>query len=136
MARVRGVKFTGPFFQGDPRKKFAANVVSFMATVAAAGEADVRARTANTPRYSRQQSPYHEPVQRYVRGRIRSVAGKPWRAYAVISTNTEGMGRTRAISIKAAASVIEQRSHPFRNAKNAVKRAADRSAKDLLRGLT
>ena len=131
---AKGIRFSGPFFTGDPGKKFAANVRDFMATVAKAGEADVRARMASTRRTSRGKR-NHDPTQTYVRGRVRSLSGKPWRAYAVVSP-VPGGSRAHAVSVMAAASVLETRSHPFRNAKNAVRRAADASAKALLRGLT
>lgn len=140
MARTRrvskGVKFSGPFFQGDPGKKFADNVKGFMAEVAKAGEADVKARMASTPRLTARRPAGDRRTESYVVGRVRSLSGKPWRAYAVVSPSTQVLGRAEAISVRAAASVLEGRSHPFRNAKNAIRRAADGAAKKLLRGLT
>jgi hypothetical protein len=71
------IDLTGPFFQYDPVKRYAANVIDMLEAFAEEGESDVRA----------QASPYSASgaFVEGVRGRVRSLGGKQWKATAVIS---------------------------------------------------
>lgn len=69
------VDLSGPFFQGDPSKRFLQNVHEMMVAVGDEGE---RAVQSVYPVYS-------GAGREGVHGRAASVSGKPWMATAVIS---------------------------------------------------
>ncbi len=138
MARRRGtpsfsIDFSGPFFDRDPAATVKANITSLMATIAADGERDVRGRILAAEGSMTQPTGH---TARHVRGRVQSLAGRPWRATAVVSMNTTGMNRRQAIRTQAAASGIEARFHPFRRTAADIRRGARAAAKaDLAKGL-
>jgi hypothetical protein len=68
-------------------------------------------------------------------GRTVSYSGKPWWLTAVISANTDGMGRDDAIRTKAAAASVERRFHPFRRVATAMRRSRAVLAANLVEGL-
>lgn len=118
------VSMTGPFFRGDPVKTFRQNIRDLMVELTEASERDVkeRMRPANVTGYTSSR----------VVGRTRAISGKPWAVTAVVSANTAGLNRRQAIRVKAAASVIESRRHPFRRAATGTRRHIKT---DLAKGL-
>lgn len=78
MARTRTtIDLSGPFFAYDPVKRYSENVITMLEAFAREGEEDLRA----------QASPYSDSGAFVggIEGRVRSLAGKQWRATAVIS---------------------------------------------------
>jgi hypothetical protein len=129
--------FSGPFFTGDPVKKFAENKRDFMEAVAEAAAADVRQQLAagqgGRAPISSGVSPAR--VSEHVVGRVRSLSGKEWKATAVVSINNRGHSRAQGVALMAASSLVEGRVHAFRRtASSARKGKADVAM--LLRGLT
>ena len=74
-------------------------------------------------------------VADHVVGRTSSVTGKPWAVSATISAYTAGMSADEAISTRAAASVVESRTHAFRRTAGRLRRARAVNAVELTRGL-
>lgn len=113
------VRFEGPFFSGDPAKKFDRNVHDVMEDIAEWGEHRVKERLsgAGTGR-----------TRNLYRGRVVSVSGKAWRRTAVISPNTSGMSREEAISIMAAAHELEYGHTPGRSRHDPLGRGRGRHA--------
>lgn len=107
------VELSGPFFRADPAKRVAENIVDLLEYLADYGEKYVKGQIAGKagrmPRYT------GWTFDRIV-GRVTSETGKKWWRNAVVSANTDGMGREDAIRTKAAAATIEKRWHPFRRA--------------------
>lgn len=130
MNRAFRVDFKGPFFQRDPIKMVKANITAMMDALGQEGERDVRSQIAALPMAH---STGHTAA--HVRGRVRSLTGKPWKATAVVSVQVAGMTRAKAIRTKAAASSIEGRWHPFRKTTAAMKRSRAVIAADLTKGL-
>lgn len=121
---IRGVTFSGPFFTRDPKRTLADNYKRLMDEIARAGEAEVKARMTGigTGR-----------TRSRIRGRTKSLAGKPWKVTAVISPDTSGLSAKDAISVMAAASEIESRHHVFRRTTASLKRF--RKTVDLSKGM-
>ena len=138
---TKGIEYRGPFFERDPRKTFERNVAEFMADVAREGERMVVEQTGMAGREG-------AAVRPYIRGRTRSLAGKPWKVTAVVSVTTGGLDKAGAIRIKAIGAGRKQsvtkagrligttrgfegRTHAFRKVRNAIRRAlrADRLTK-------
>lgn len=98
-----GLRFSGPFFQRDPRASFQANRLLFMERMAEIGEAEVRRRIAGAPR--RTPGPSYSGM--FIRGRVKAAdSGKRWRATAVISAYggivEAGLSKADAIQVQAA----------------------------------
>lgn len=101
MARKPGIttiQFDGAFFAKDVRKTFRQNARALMDRVAEVGETEVKRRIAAAPR----RSPGPSYSGGYVRGRRKSLSGKPWSLTAVISADTTGLSRRDAIRVQAA----------------------------------
>ncbi|HXJ66729.1 MAG TPA: hypothetical protein VNN79_23470, partial [Actinomycetota bacterium] len=96
------VSTKGPFFQGDPTKKWADNKRAFMERWAEMGEADVRGRlrAGQASRYPLGMGLGR--VSDHVRGRVVSLTGKHWKATGVVSVNTSGLSDAKAIKVMAA----------------------------------
>lgn len=125
MARRPGIEYSGPFFTADPSKTFRRNVRDLMQTIADEGEA-----------YAKSQTPTKTGATRdRITGRTRSLTGRAWAVTAVVSVNTAGLSRARAISARAAAAGIERRAHPFRRTTSALRRVRGDAIASLLRGL-
>lgn len=127
------VSASGAFFQRDPVRTFRANLRDAMAEMAESGEADVKARMQQGEG-SRQPMRGITPVRvsGHVVGRVRSLAGKPWAATAVVSINNRGLTPRQGITLMAAGSRIEAQSHPFRRAASGVRKWV---RTDLAKGL-
>ena len=136
------IEYTGPFFARDPKLTFRQNIRRVMDAIAEWGEGEVRAQMAGigTGRTARS-----------YRGRTRSLAGKRWAVTAVVSPSTQGLGRSEAISLMAAAHEIEYghaparlRGQPLGRGKGrhivsrvarALRRFRDRLQAELLKGI-
>lgn len=128
------IKKDGPFFQGDPAKKFQANVEAMMKGYAEAGEADVIGQLRSGEGGRAEVSHGVGRVSDYVHGRVASLNGKHWHRTAVVSVNNHGLSREQGIALMAAAASLEARFHAFRKAKARLGRAKAANI-DLLKGL-
>jgi hypothetical protein len=129
------IKTTGPFFKGDPLKKWADNKQAFMARWAEMGEADVRGRLiAGQSRRAPLRGITPNRVSGHVVGRVRSLSGKDWRATAVVSINNRGFSTAQGVRLMAAAAYLERTGHALRRAKGALRRAKAVNI-DMLKGL-
>jgi hypothetical protein len=132
---VTTIKMDGPFFTKDPAKTFRQNVRVMMDAIAAEGEADVRAQLRAGQAQRAVVTGTGGRVADDAVGRTTSVSGKRWAVTAVVSANRAGLPRAQAISLRAAASVIEGRLHPFRKTKNRIGRSRKTNMSELLKGL-
>lgn len=133
---VTTIDMSGPFFKSDPRKTFRQNVRVMMDAVAAEGEKDVKAQleAGNAAR---------APIRRlgtahtsdHVVGRTKSLTGQRWAVTAVVSAHRPGLTRVQSISLRAAASSVESRLHPFRKTKNRIGRSRKTNMSELLKGI-
>lgn len=122
------VRLTGPFFQLDPDKVVAKNIVALLGDFAQEQAGEVRrlmeSRSGAMPFWTGR-------TASTVEGRVSNLSGRNWHRHAVVSTNTAGMSRKDAIRIKAAGSTIERRWHPF----SRVARKSRKITRDLTKGL-
>lgn len=128
------VALEGPFFRGDPKKTFYANLRDLNDKIAAELEQDVRADIlANEPAM-----PYWTGFTRdHVLGyTTSSVTGKRWAVYGAVGLPTAGFDATQARRTKAAGASIEGRFHPFARARRAVYHSRALLTADLTKGLT
>lgn len=128
------IKMTGPFFQGDPGKKFKDNVREFMGALAAEGEKDVRGQLASGEGGRASLRLGLGRVSQHVVGRTKALTGKQWKATAVVSVNNTGLAKGQAIRLMAAASLLESRGHAFRKTRGRLTRASAANI-DMLKGL-
>jgi hypothetical protein len=127
------VALSGPFFTRNVRKTVRQNISDFEDAIAAFGQE--RARTLIQARQGAMPNYTGRTRDRTV-GRTRAEArrgGKKWQVTAVISANTDGLGRRDAIRTKAAAAGIERRFHVFRSTTFAIR--ARMQTVNLTRGL-
>lgn len=129
------IKKTGPFFEGDPLKKWDANVQALMAGYAKEGEADVVGQLRSGESGRAEVSNGVGRVSDYIHGRVASLGGKRWHRTAVVSVNNHGLlSKQQGIALMAAASLLEARLHAFRKTKGRLARARAANI-DLLKGL-
>lgn len=94
------IELEGPFFERDPRRTFRANARRLMERAAQVGEAEVKRRIAGSPR--RTAGPSFSA--RFIRGRIKSLSGKPWQVTMVVSADTTPLDGPGARRVQAALS--------------------------------
>lgn len=93
------MQFTGPLFMRDPAKTFVENVRRMMEGIAEEGEkAAVAMISASEGGRSPITAASPNRVSQHVRGRVKSLAGKPWTFWAVISVNPAGVSLGARIS--------------------------------------
>jgi hypothetical protein len=126
------VELNGNFFRRDPRKTVKGNIRKMMEAMAPEAErlvkTQIEARAGSMPYYTGRTTDN-------IVGRAQSVSGKSWAATMVVSANTSGMSRGDAIRIKASASGIERRWHPFKRVASALRRSRAVLAANLTEGL-
>lgn len=120
----------GPFFKVDPRKTFRANARVMLQAVADEGEKAVKSRS---PYYTGSKGDPNAHIRDFIKGRVKSLSGKPWAMTAVVSSlfhfyNTQN-GRHYGYGRK-----LEARTKFFRRGIATV-RPERREAEKLLRGL-
>lgn len=129
------IDLSGPFFRKDPTKTFRQNIRVLMDAIAAEGEEDVKAqlRAGNAGR---------KPIRRlgdhtsdHVIGRTRSLKGKRWAVTAVVSVNNSGYSRAQGVSLMAAASSVESRTHAFRRTAARLRKARAVNSVELTKGM-
>lgn len=100
MARrsVFAIEYDGPFFERDPTKTFRKNVRRLMERMATVGEAEVKRRIAQAPR--RTAGPSYSG--RFIRGRVKSLAGRPWATTMVVSADVSSLDGPGARRVQAA----------------------------------
>jgi hypothetical protein len=132
---VTTIDLSGPFFRHDPVKTFRQNVRVLMDAIAAEGEKDVRAQlvAGNSRRAVIRRIGDH--TSDHVVGRTRSLAGTRWATTAVVSVNNSGWSQAQGISLMAAASSVEGRTHAFRKTKNRIGRTRKTNMSELLKGI-
>lgn len=121
---------SGPFFTKDPRKTFRQNARVMLEAIAEEGEKAVQARA---PYYTGDKGDPNAHIRDFIRGRVRSLKGKPWALTAVVSSlfhmfNTQG-GKHYGYGRK-----LERKSRFFRRGIATVRKQR-REAEHLLRGL-
>jgi hypothetical protein len=124
------VETSGPFFRVDPRKTFRQNARVMLEAIAEEGEKAVKARA---PYYTGDKGDPNAHIRDYIRGRVKSLRGKPWALTAVVSSlfhmfNTYG-GRHYGYGRK-----LERKQRFFRRGIATVRKQR-REAENLLRGL-
>lgn len=136
MARLGGIRTkgrittSGPFFARDPGDTFSRNAAKMMEAFAREGETEARTRIRSIPpagvRTGRTRSK--------LLGRAKAIAGRPWRATAIV-----GIPRIQAgpdpIATYAALARIESAAHPMRATTNALRRARAVNTAELTKGL-
>lgn len=127
------IDFSGPFFQRDPNKQFAENVRDYLQEVVDMAAADVRQQlqAGESGRAPIRAIGPRARVSQFIRGRVESLTGKPWRYHGVVSPDRTGLDAKQAIALYAAASRVERRIHAF--ARTA--RATRRQKTDLTKGM-
>lgn len=138
---MAGTKFvttidrSGPFFTKDPGKTFRKNILTMMDAIAAEGEADVKAQLRSGNAGRAPISAIGDHVSEHAVGRTRSLNGKRWEVTAVVSVNNSGLTRAEGISLMAAASLVERRTHAFRRTAQRLRRARGINVTELLKGI-
>lgn len=126
----------GPFFRRDPAKTFRQNVRTLMDAVVAEGERDIRAQLRAgeaTRKPMRGISP--ERVSEHVKGRTSNLAGRRWAVSGIVSVNNRGFTPKQGITLMAAASRLEQRTHAFRRTTTRIRRTRAANLDELLAGI-
>lgn len=128
----QSVTFTGPFFAKDPAKTLRNNIRDMLEEIAETAEREVRQQlSAGEGSRATLAAIPNGRVSHFVRGRVASLTGKPWKLHAVISPDTSRLSATQAISVMAAASKLERRTHAFARTSRAIRAGR----KDLAKGL-
>ena len=126
------VDLKGPFFERDPKKTIRHNIRDMLDALVAEMEKDVKVQMEGK---SGSMPAWTGWTRDHVVGRTSSLAGKRWGLTAVVSANTAGMDRSKAIRTQAAAASIEARFHPFRRTTSAARRARAVLVANLVKGL-
>jgi hypothetical protein len=126
------VTLEGNFFKRDPKKTLRKNVRNMVEALAEElddlVQGQIEARAGSMP-FSTGWSAKHTV------GRAESLTGNDWGTWAVASANTQGMDAGDAKRTLAAASSIEGRFHPYRNARSAVYRSRALLTADLTKDM-
>jgi len=129
------VDLSGPLFQRDPGKTLRGNIRKMMAGVAAEGERIVRENLRAGQAGRAPISALGDRVADHAIGRVTSLTGKHWMATAVVSVNNSGFSPKQGISLMAAASSVEGRSHAFRALYRDLQRSRAVARANLTEGL-
>ena len=115
------VELDGPFFTRDVRRTVRQNITEFEEAIAAYGQERARGALAGKrgaiPRWT---GWTHGRIIGRTQAEMRR-GGKAWQVTAVVSANTDQLGRREAIRTKAAASSIEGRFGIFRRTTFAIR---------------
>lgn len=129
------VDLSGPFFERDPGKTLRGNIEKMMEALAAEGERSARSALQSSEGSRAPIRLIGDHVSAHVVGRVRSRAGKKWRASAVVQVYNEGLDQRRGRSLMAAASVVEKRTRVFRNLRRSIAQARAVLAANLTEGI-
>jgi len=129
------VDLSGPFFQGDPGAKLGDNIRRMMAGLAEEGQRLVMGELRAGESSRQALGMGLGRVSDHVRGRVKSLTGKQWKASAVISVNNSGLSAAQGIKLMAAASGLEARFKPFRRTTLAIGRSRKILSANLAQGL-
>lgn len=130
------IDLSGPFFAADFGRVYGKNVERMMEAFAREGEADVRntLRAGEAGRAPIRQLGDHTSA--HAVGRVESLSGKHWHAFAVVSVNNSGFSAKQGISLMAAASRVEGVTHAFRRTAGRLRKARALNAAELIKDLT
>lgn len=136
MTTATTVVLEGPFFTHDPQKTILQNLHQAMEGYASEGEKVVRQLllAGSAQRDTISQIPSSR-VAEYAIGRVRSLTGRAWVAAAVVSVNNSGLSPNAGISLMAAASFLEQRTHAFAKTARAFRVMAKILRANLTKGI-
>lgn len=134
MAFKTTIKKDGPFFHGDPAKTFRENAHNLMLSVASEGASDVIGQLKAGESNRRPIAALGDRVSDHVAGELRKTPAGP-NYQAVVFVRNRGLSRKGAISLMAAASVVESKVHAFRKTKGRMARARAINSAELLKGL-
>ena len=109
------IDFDGPFFTRDPGLTVMLNVQKMMQGIAEEGAAIVRERMLTGQGQRALVRLLDDRVRDHVVGRTRSVAGKQWYIAAVVQVYNKGLSAAEGLSLMAAASYVERRTHAVRD---------------------
>lgn len=126
---------TGPFFKGDPVRRFRSNIKVMMDDVAAEGQKDVQNKLRSgqgrrAPVYALRRSSRARVADNVV-GRTKSLSGKQWKVTATVSVNAAGLPKAARTSLFVAAARVERQTGAFRRANVKI----DKAASKLLEGV-
>lgn len=129
------IDLSGPFFQKDPALTLRGNIQRMMAALAEEGEKSARDAFGQSESSRQPISLLGDRVSAHVKGRVVSLAGKQWRASAVVSINNSGFAASQGVSLMAAASSVERRTHVMRNLSRSIRTARAILAANLTAGI-
>jgi hypothetical protein len=128
------IRKDGPFFQADPAKTFATNVHDLMLAVAREGARDVIGQLRSGEGGRKPISRLGDRVTDHVTGEMRSFPPGPSYSATVFVAN-RGYSVREAVSLMAAASVLESRLHAFRKTAGRISRSRKVNMDGLFRGI-
>lgn len=122
----------GPFFQGDPGRRFRENARISMRQVARDGARRAIA-LLRAGQGRRRPLSFGGRVADHVIGRTASLSGNAWKVTAVVSVNAAGLSGRERVALYGAAARVERETHAFREATESIRRI--RFENDLLAGI-
>lgn len=125
---------SGPFFHGDPARTFRENAHELMTAVAREGAADVIGQLRSGEAGRRKIARLGDRVADHVAGELRRAPAGP-KYSAVVFVRNRGYTKDEAVSMMAAASVLEGRLHAFRKTAGRISRARGVNMAELLKGI-
>lgn len=124
----------GPFFRHDPARTFRDNAHELMLAVVREGVADVVGQLRQGEAGRRPIAQIGDRVADHVAGELRRAPTGPKYSAAVFVRN-RGYTKDEAISMMAAASVLEGRTHAFRKTAGRISRARGVNMAELTKGI-
>lgn len=133
------MKFTrelrGPFFRADPAATFRQNCRTLLEGIVTEGAEDMRAAYRSNSTGRRLVRGTGDRVADHVRGRIRSLGGRPWALTGVASVSPAGLSRDAGVSLLAAASRLETRHKATKRSAARARRSGRAAMRNLLDGI-
>jgi hypothetical protein len=128
-----GAVMKGPFFEHDPERTFKANCSVMLHAIIDAGYTDVvhELRSGESGRAPIRK--LGDRVSDHVMAGMK--ARSPYPPIATVYVRNEGFTDAEAISLMAAASRVEGRTHAFRKVAGRLKRSREANWKELLKGI-
>lgn len=132
---ITRIDFKGPFFKADVNKTMLQNVHKMMTAFAAEGAGYARERLMSGSGSRAMVRELGDRVADHVVGRVMSRSGKQWTAAAVVQVYNEGLSASESVSLMAAASYVERRTHAIGSVTRQLRSARAVLQADLTKGL-
>lgn len=126
-------KMTGPFFTHDPVRTFKANCSTMLYSIIDAGLVDVVHELQNGESGRAPIKKLGDRVSEHVTAGMK--ARRPAPPIATVYVRNEGFSAAEAISLMAASSRVEGRTHAFRKVAGRLKRSREANWEELLKGI-